>query len=225
VAGFFEAVQAGEIDTVTTLLARQPSLASARDDADRSAVLVALYHRHPEVGHALADAGADLDVFDAAALGRANQLAILLGLDPALAQAWSSDGFTALHYAAFFGTPGAAALLLDAGAPADSAARNPMQVRPLHSAAASGQTETCRLLLAAGASVDARQQGGFTALHAAAGHGDAALVELLLVHGADPSSRTDTGEVAADLARAAGHAGLADRLAAATVSDAPPPSA
>jgi ankyrin repeat protein len=225
VAGFFEAVQAGELDAVTTLLARQPSLASARDDGGRSAVLVALYHGHPDVGQALADAGADLDVFDAAALGRANQLAILLGLDPGLAQAWSSDGFTALHYAAYFGTPEAAALLLDAGAPADGEARNPTQVRPLHSAAASRQTETCRLLLEAGASVDARQQGGFTALHAAAAHGDIPLVDLVLAHGADPSLPTDTGEVAADLARSAGHADLAERLAAPTVSDAPPPSA
>jgi ankyrin repeat protein len=225
VAGFFEAVQAGDVDAVAAILSRQPSLASARDDAGRSAVLVALYHGHPEVGRALADAGADLDVFDAAALGRTNQLAILLGLDPELAQEWSPDGFTALHYAAFFGTPDAAALLLGAGAPADEAARNPMQVRPLHSAAASGQTETCRLLLAAGASVDACQQGGFTALHAAAGHGDEGLVDLLLAHGADASLTTDAGEVAADLARAGGHAALADRLAPPTVSGGRPPSA
>jgi ankyrin repeat protein len=225
VAGFFEAVQAGEVDTVTALLARQPSLVNSRDDAGRSAVLVALYHGHPDVGRALADAGADLDVFDAAALGRTNRLGILLGLDPGLAQAWSPDGFTALHYAAFFGTPEAATILLDAGAPVDEPARNPTQVRPLHSAAASDQTETCRLLLDAGASVDACQQGGFTALHAAAGHGNDQLVELLLAHGADASRPADKGELAADLARAAGHAALANRLADTSVSGGPPRSA
>ena len=54
----------------------------------------------------------------------------------ALTGAWSDDGFTALHYACFFGTPEAAAVLLDAGAAIDEPSRNDMGVRPINAAAA-----------------------------------------------------------------------------------------
>ncbi|MGZ4718577.1 MAG: ankyrin repeat domain-containing protein [Acidimicrobiales bacterium] len=71
-----------------------------------------------------------------------------------------------------------------------------------------------RLLLDAGAPVDATQTGGFTPLHEAANRGDEALVTLLLERGADRSLTTDTGQTAADLAAAADHPELAARLRA-----------
>ena len=77
-----------------------------------------------------------LDIFEAAAAGDAGGLAELLAADEKLATAWTDDGFTALHYACFFGTAAAAAALLDAGADADVASRNDMAVRPINSAAA-----------------------------------------------------------------------------------------
>jgi uncharacterized protein len=58
------------------------------------------------------------------------------------------------------------------------------RVRPLHSAAAGGHLECCRLLIAAGAEVHAEEGGGFTALDAARQNGDDALVSLLSAAGA-----------------------------------------
>jgi ankyrin repeat protein len=136
---------------------------------------------------------------------------VLLDGDPARARAWSGDGFTALHFAAFFGGAPAALLLLDAGADPDAAARNPMRVAPIHSAAA-GRTAVVPLLIERGADVNARQQGGWTALHEAAHRGDLELTEALLAAGADPRLANDEGITAAQLARDAGHAALADRL-------------
>jgi ankyrin repeat protein len=160
----------------------------------------------------LAERGPE-DVFEAAAVGDVARLAALLDEDPARAGAFAEDGFTALHLAAFFRQAGALRLLLERGAPVDAVATNPMRVRPLHSAAASGETEAGRLLVEAGADVHARQQGGYTPLHAVAQHGDAVAVDLLLGAGADPVAANDEGRTAADLAREAGHEGLAARLA------------
>ena len=214
VSGFFDAVQRGDVATVETMLAAEPGLADARNADGVPAVLVALYYGRPEAADAILAAGPDLDIFCAAATGNTRQLEILLSLDPALATAWSSDGFTALHLACFFAQPAAARLLIDAGAPADEPSRNAMQVRPLHSAAAARQVGTVKALLDAGASIDATQQGGYTALHAAAQHGDDALAALLVARAADVTLRTDDGSSAADLARTAGHEALASRLAA-----------
>jgi uncharacterized protein len=155
----------------------------------------------------------ELDVFEAAAFGRIEQLRELLDSDAELATAFAPDGFTALHFAAFFAQPKAAALLLEYGADAGARAENPMQVEPLHSAAAADQTEIARMLLDAGADANAKQEGGFVPLHAAAQNGNTELAELLIRRGADPSVGGDDGRTAATIAREAGHEQLADSLA------------
>jgi len=111
-----DAVRTGDVRTVQALLGREPALASTRDADGTSLVLLACTSGHRRVLDALLAAGADLDVFDAAALGHVNQLEILLGLDPTLAVEAAANGMTALHLAARFGHAGAARRLLDAGA-------------------------------------------------------------------------------------------------------------
>ena len=170
----------------------------------------ALYAGDRERGEALLG---EPDVFEAAAFGRLDRLRELLDADPAPAGAFAPDGFTALHFAAFFAQPEAAALLLERGADPRARARNAMEVEPLHSAAASRQVEICRMLLDRGADPNARQEGGFVALHAAAQNGDEELAALLVERGADKSLAADDGRTAVDIALQAGHARLADSLA------------
>ncbi len=181
----FDAIAAGDTDRVRDLLRRDPSLAGARSpDTGVSAVLSARYRQRMDVVEAVLEAGPELDVFDAAGVGRVDRLRQLLDEQPEGARAWSADGFTALHLAAFFGHPQAVALLVERGADAGAVARNPMSVQPLHSAVAGRDLESVRLLLAAGADPDARQQGGWTPLMAARQQGDAAIERLLLDYGA-----------------------------------------
>jgi uncharacterized protein len=149
-------------------------------------VLEALYAgeraRAEELG-----AESELDVFEAAALGEAARLEELLRAETALVRAWSPDGFTALHYASFFGSPEAIRLLLAAGADLEAPARNgefAPEARPLHSAVAAGRADTAEALLEAGADPNARQHGGFTPLMAAEQAGNLELAELLIRHGA-----------------------------------------
>jgi uncharacterized protein len=194
---FLEAVKAGDVETVRESLARDPALAAARDENGLSAVLLSCYHGQAEVRAALLAAAPPLDALELAAVGDAEGLGARL---PAELSSRAPDGFTPLHYAAFFGGAAAVRVLLDAGADADADAENPMRVRPLHSAAARGDREAVRALLEAGAEPNPRQQGGFTPLHAAAHSDDAELATLLLQHGADPALETDDGRDARALA-------------------------
>src|SRR4051794_37959301 len=196
-----EAVRAGDEGRVRAPLAEGGTRGAARDESGVSALLLARYHGHEQVAETLRSGRSRLDLFEAAAFGDRAAAETALDADPAAARAFSADGFTALHLAAFFGQPELAELLLGRGADPSAVARNPMRVQPLHSAAASRQLAIARALLDAGADVDARQEGGFTALHAAAHNGDVALVRLLLERGADVSLALDDGRDAAALAR------------------------
>ena len=195
------ALKSGDVAAVEKLLARDPELAGAVEDGI-PAVRIALYHRQPAVLEALLAAQPPLDGLDHAALGWAEDLRRDVAADPELVRRRSADGFTALHYACFFGGAAATAVLLEAGADPNAESDNENHVRPLHSAAAARDAESARLLLEAGADPDARQAGGFTALQAAAHADDEATAALLLQHGADPSLRNDQGADAEGLARA-----------------------
>lgn len=208
----FAAVEAGATAEVRELLARHPSLASARDAAGLSAVRAARYRGHIDVVDALLAAGADLDVFDAATLGLTDQLEAVLDDDPGLVDAFAADGFTPVQLAAFFGQADAAGLLLARGAPVAAVSRNAMAVHALNAAAAGRHAGIVVLLLRAGADPDARQRGGWTPLMSAAANGDEAAVAALLEHGADPQERGDDGTDAPTLAAQRGHPGLAERL-------------
>ena len=213
-ADLVEAVNAGDAERVRAILVDDAFLVAARDTAGVSVLMLARYRFDRDVTDALLAADPELDVFEAAALGYVDRLRERLLDDPGAASAFSPDGFTALHFAAFFGKAEAAKVLLEHGASVDVYTRNPFANQPLHAAAAGRHIEVCRVLLAAGADVNATQHGGFTPLHEAAQHGDAEMTELFLSAGADPSSLTDAGETAADLAAAAGHADLAGRIRA-----------
>jgi ankyrin repeat protein len=207
-----DAVTADDAARVAALVATDPSLASAHDRNGVSALMLARYRSERATMDALLAADPELDVFEAAALGYLDRLRERLDEDPGRATAFSPDGFTALHLAAYFGKTEVARTLLVAGAPVGAYSQNEIHVQPLHSAASGRHHEVCRLLIAAGADVNAKQRHGYTPLHSAAQSGDAELVELFLSAGADPSAARDGGETAADTAEAAGHIDVARRL-------------
>jgi ankyrin repeat protein len=214
-ADLFAAIDAGDGEAVRAALAADSTLAAARDADGVSATMHALYHGQAAIAEELAAALPELDVFEAAALARSDRARELLSADPSLAAARSPDGFTALHYPAFFGGDEAAATaraLLDAGADVNARSTNDFWVLPLHSAVAGNHEAVAAVLIDAGADVNARQRHGWTPLHGAAQHGASATVDRLLAAGADRSARHDDGATAADLASAAGHEALAARL-------------
>lgn len=208
---FFDAVKKGNADEVSRLLDANPSLAQATQSGV-SPLLTAVYYRQAAVARVLLDRGLPLDVFEASALGTTERLREILSEEPARANAFAPDGFTPLGLASFFAHPAAARLLLASGADPSQSARNGTRVAPLHSAVAGGSVEIVRELLAHGADVHARQEGGFTPLHSAGGEGRDEMVRLLLSHGADPTAKDDAGKTPADLARERGKPSAADLL-------------
>ena len=206
------AVNDDDAARVTALLAEDPGLVSARDQTGVSAIMLSRYRFNRETTDALLTVDPDLDVFEATVLGIADRLSAWLLDEPTLATAFSPDGFTALHLAAFFGKTEAARRLIQAGADVNVYSKNDFNVAPLHSAASGRHVEICRLLIAGGADVNAKQRHGYTPLHAAAQHGDVELMELLLSAGANPSVPKDDGETPAETAEAAGHIDVARRV-------------
>jgi ankyrin repeat protein len=154
-----------------------------------SELLQAIYRGDQARADELLGADPELDVFEAAAIGRTERLGDLLDKDPSLANAWAEDGFQPLGLASFFGHVDAARLLVERGAEVNSASRNDFKVMPLHSAAATGDPdvryELAKLLLEHGADPNARQQDDFTPLMAADQHEDERLRLLLVEHGAN----------------------------------------
>jgi ankyrin repeat protein len=199
------AVQAGDLDKLKKILDDDHSLASARDASGVSAIMHALYRRRSDMADLLVIANPDLDIFEASSLGNAAKLSEILDRDPDMAKRWSGDGFTPLHFAAFFGRPEIAKDLIRNGADVAAVATNPMKVTPLHSAAAAHGGVIVRLLVENGAPANARQEGGWTALHEAAQNGDQDMVETLLEYGADPHARNNEGKTPVQMAQAKGH--------------------
>jgi ankyrin repeat protein len=209
------AIQSGSLEQLRAALTQDPASASARDVNGVSAIMLTLYHRRKEMTDLLQQANPATDIFEAASLGQSDRVRQLIAANSSLLSARSADGFTALHFAAFFAQEATARILIDAGAPVDLPAHNAMQVRPLHSAATARSAPIVRLLLEHDADPNARQHGGWVPIHSAAQNGDLAIVELLIQHGADPTLANDGGVTALKLAQDKGHAALADRLRAA----------
>jgi len=198
------AVQSGDLEKLRNLMRDDPSLAASSDSNGVSALIHAFYRRRSGVTDLLLNAKLELDIFEATASGNAERVSQILQQDPA-AKSWSADGFTALHFAAFFNRPEIARDLIRHGADVAAVSKNPMKVAPLHSAAAAHSGEIVRLLVENGAPPDVRQEGGWAALHEAAQIGEKEMVKALLEYGADPQVRSDNGKTPAEMAQAKGH--------------------
>ncbi len=210
---FLAAAQRGDYAAVEAAITAAPRLASARDNAGVSVLCLAIYRGHDDIAGLLSSRRTDLDIFEASAIGDTARVEQLLAAHPELLNAFSPDGFHPLGLACFFGRREVFDLLIARGADLEAPARNAMQVRPIHSAAAHRDPlialDLMRRLLAVGASPNVRQQGGFTPLHEAAQRGHVEMVLLLLDHGADTLARTDAGKTALDLGREHGHGDIA----------------
>lgn len=210
-----EAVKAGDADGLRSILQSDADAAGARTEGGDSPLLMALYHGRRDLAELILAHGRRLDAFEAAALGDVERLRAELDGEPGAITRYSSDGWTPLHLAAFFGHTDAVRLLLERGADVRALSINQMRNMPLHAALAGPMgMDGIRLLVEAGADVNARQHGGYTALHSAAQNGRMDVIDLLLDHGADANAATEDGRRPIGFARDRGHAQVVEHLRA-----------
>ena len=151
------------------------------------------------------------DVHAAAKSGDTDEVAALLSMDNRLTRTFDADGWSPLHLAAHYGHAAVVELLLHNNAPVDLRSTNMMANTALHAALAGQRSAVVKILLDAGADVNAKQHGGWTPLHSAAANGDRGVIDLLFARGAKLVPN-DAGTTAAAMARERGHAGIADYL-------------
>ena len=212
VKAFHEHVKTGNLDAVRADLAADSALLDATNEAGQGAFLLSKYYRQPKVSEYLLSLNPKLDVFTLCVAGHASEVLAAIDKDPSLLEAHSSDGWTPLHLAAFFGWAELANVLIDRGAQVDSRSTNSMKNTPLHAAAAGGNVQLVDLLLKRGAKPNATQEGGWTALHAAAQSGNRAMAETLVANGADVNQRAGNNQSPLDMALLKGHQDIVELL-------------
>ena len=189
---FIDAIKAGEFDRVKAMVSAEPALVEARSRTGDSAILTAVYHRQKEIVNLLVARGATMTLFDACAAGELERAERLLDENPGTVRAFSPDGWTPLHLAAFFGHAKIVELLLTRDADVTAQSRNSNGNTPLHAAG---------LLLGAGADVNAADAAQWRPLHIASANNNLDAMRTLIAQGADVSALNADGKTALSIAQ------------------------
>ena len=201
---FFDAIKQGNKDEVERRLMLNPILIHAKESG-LSPIMVAAYHNKPEIASFLSDKTVAINIFEASATGKINNIIRLLAREPQLVSAYSEDGYQALGLACYFGHLDSAEYLVKAGAPINSLSNNEIKAAPIHSATAGGHHKVVKMLLDNRADPNIREQGGYTPLHIAAQNGNDEMIRTLLFGGADMNIKSNNGKTPLDVATEAGH--------------------
>src|SRR5919198_3897374 len=202
---FIDAIKAGEFDRVKAMVSAEPALIDARGRTGDSAILTAVYHRQKEIVNLLVARGATLTLFEACAAGEVERTERLIASVRSGVNAFSADGWTPLHLAAYFGHTKIAEMLLGHGADVTARSRNATGNTALHAALAGNHKLVAGLLLGHGADVNAADAAGWRPLHLAAANNNIDAVNALIAQGADVTATNSEGQTPLSLAQEGNH--------------------
>ncbi len=220
-----DAAQAGDVDTVKTLLASGVDI-DETDFSTGTALHIAVGQGNERIVKVLIEHGADLEAKSELNSARAlhlaadfDELAIIGYLLDNGADIEGRDGElrTPLHRAAGAGLSRGVELLLEHGAKIDIR-EGYFGTTPLQQAADNGRLETVKLLLDRGADINAVDQRGFSALSLASSPqsfgnvGNGRLIEYLVAQGADLRVRNAHGQTPLEYAETRGWGRVAEVL-------------
>jgi ankyrin repeat protein len=166
---------------IAQLLLDNKADVNAKDNAGLTPLSTSIQSDNGDVSNVLLAHGATLDIFTASALGKKDDVARFLGQDPALVNARTPDGRTALYWAALTGQIEVVKLLI--ANKADVHARDKLNEMPLHAAVSNGHKEVVDLLLANHADVNAKAKNNRTALDIAVMADEGEIAKMLREHG------------------------------------------
>ncbi len=209
---FFEAARTGDVETLRRLVSANPALITTTRASGETPLMTALYNKQQKAADWLVQSGAPLDIFAAAAVGDIATIERLLQPPAAGLNAYSYDGWTPLHLAAFFGQRAAVERLMAAGADINAVSRNALRNTPLHAAVAGGHVEVSLLLINAAADVNVADAGGHTAFHIAAEAGYVPVARALFERGADAHAVDAEDRTPLSRAAAKGHTDIVDLI-------------
>jgi uncharacterized protein len=199
-----DAVRAGDLARVRELLDGRPELARSRDEAGRSAYVLAHLGGHAEVAAVLLAAGLELDLVEAVLAGDWERAQALADADPEHVDAAHPVGGTPLYAAARAGH-GDLFRVRSLGCGHDAAPAGGSGFTPARAAVEGPDALDAWLaltdLLGNGSDVNAPQAGGSSVLHGAVERRDLRLVRLALRKGADVGARDAAGRTPLERAR------------------------
>src|SRR6476469_3003287 len=205
------AIKAGEFERVKAMVSADPTLIDARSRTGDSAILTAVYPRQKEIVNLLVARGASLSLFEACAAGEVERVERLLhesasaGSGAPGVNDYSSDGWTPLHLAAFFGHARIAELLIANQADVLARSRGANGNTALHAALAGNHKFIAALLIGHGADVNAADAQGWRPLHLAAANNNMDAMKQLIAQGADVHAPNGEMKTALSLATEKNH--------------------
>lgn len=205
-------IENNQLDEIVALLSQKPQLATQTTSHQISPMLLACYYKKMDIANAIAEFMPELNIFDACAIGKFDEVTLLIFKDPRAVNEYSADGFTPLGLACYFGHEEIARFLVLKGAEVNLPSKNGFNVFPIHSAVANNNYGIVKILLDAGAYPNVCQKSGVAPLHSAAQLGNIEMIILLLEHGAEVTLRMEGGKLPADLAAEKGFAEIAEIL-------------
>jgi ankyrin repeat protein len=205
-------IENNQLEEIVALLSQKPQLATQITSHQISPMLLACYYKKMDIAGAIAEFMPELNIFDACAIGKFDDVTLLVFKNPRIVNEYSVDGFTPLGLACYFGHEEIARFLVLKGADVNLQSKNGFNVFPIHSAVAANNYNITKVLLDAGAYPNVCQKSGVAPLHSAAQLGNIEMIILLLEHGAEVSLRMEGGKLPADLAAEKGFHEIAEIL-------------
>lgn len=205
-------IETGNYHDLDLLLSRSPDLLKQPTSQGVSPLLLACYYEKQKVIETILKHTTHITIHEACAVGLLHPVQQLISMQKSIIDEVSEHGFSPLGVASHFGHEDIVRHLLLNTANPNIPSQNGHNVYPLHAALSNDHSSISKMLIEAGAYVNALQNGNTSPLHLAVQNGNIDLIILLLENGADITIQNVSGHNASDIALDKGYREIAEIL-------------
>ncbi len=193
-----QAVNAGDIQKINTILTQNPSLSSTITDKNVSLLVHAAYLKKNPVTEAISKFIPKPDFWESIVTGNIFFLKYHLIQDSKWIKSTSPDGYNPLTLACMFGHFDIVKKLVQSGCGINKNSK--VSMPPIHAAIVNQDVQILKYLIKKGGDVNVKDQNDYTALHLAIIYDNLKIVNILLKNNADLSIENKEGLNAVTLA-------------------------